>query len=141
MPADAEVRSGAFGEEGSQVVNRRALAEILHARALDVIELIMREVKRSGYDGLLPAGIVLTGGVAQLAGFAELSRQQLQWPVRVGRPQGIFTSVMDLSSPEYATAVGLLLWGEQSGRAPAVVEPPASALDRIIRWLKNFLPQ
>lgn len=141
VPADAEVRSGAFGEEGYQVVNRRALAEILHARALDVIELLLREVKRSGYDNLLPAGIVLTGGVAQLSGFGELSRHQLQWPVRIGRPQGIASSVLDLSSPEYATAVGLLLWGEQSGQEPVIAEPQPGVLDRIIRWLRNFLPQ
>ena len=54
---------------------------------------------------------MLTGGVAQLAGLAELSRDQLTWPVRVGRPNGLGASVADLSSPEYATAVGLLLWG------------------------------
>lgn len=141
VPADAEVRSGAFGEEGYQVVNRRALAEILHARALDVIELLLREVKRSGYDNLLPAGIVLTGGVAQLNGFGELSRDQLQWPVRIGRPQGIASSVMDLSSPEYATAVGLLLWGEQGGHEPIIAEPQPGVLDRVVRWLRNFLPQ
>lgn len=141
VPADAEVRSGAFGEEGYQVVNRRALAEILHARALDVIELLLREVKRSGYDNLLPAGIVLTGGVAQLSGFGELSRHQLQWPVRIGRPHGITNSVMDLSSSEYATAVGLLLWGEQSGQEPVIAEPQPGILDRISRWLRNFLPQ
>ncbi len=140
VPPDAEVRCGAFGEEGYQVVNRRVLAEILRARAEDVIELLLREVKRSGYDNLLPAGIVLTGGVAQLNGFGELSRDQLQWPVRIGRPQGIASSVMDLSSPEYATAVGLLLWGQQNGAAPVVAEPQAGVLDRIVRWLRNFLP-
>jgi cell division protein FtsA len=138
---DAEVRSGAFGEEGYQVVNRRALAEILHARALDIIELLLREVKRSGYDNLLPAGIVLTGGVAQLSGFGELSRDQLQWPVRIGRPQGVASSVLDLSSPEYATAVGLLLWGGQSGHEPVIAEPQPGVLDRLVRWLRNFLPQ
>lgn len=140
VPADAEVRSGAFGEEGFQVVSRRALAEILNARALDVLDLVLREVKRSGYDNLLPAGIVLTGGVAQLAGFGELSRDQLQWPVRIGRPQGLASSVMDLSSPEYATAVGLLLWGVQNGHEPIITEPQPSVLDRIVRWLRNFLP-
>ena len=88
VPADAEVRSGAFGQEGQQTVNCRLLAEILNARAEEVVDLILREVKRSGYDGLLPAGIVLTGGVAQLSGLAELSRGRLQWPVRVGRPSG-----------------------------------------------------
>jgi len=141
VPADAEVRSGAFGEEGYQVVNRRALAEILNARALDVLDLVLREVKRSGYDNLLPAGIVLTGGVAQLAGFGELSRDQLQWPVRIGRPQGLAGSVLDLSSPEYATAVGLLLWGGQNGHEPIIAEPQPGVLDRIVRWLRNFLPQ
>jgi cell division protein FtsA len=141
VPADAEVRSGAFGEEGYQVVSRRALAEILNARAQDIIDLILREVKRSGYDGLLPAGIVLTGGVAQLSGFGELSRDQLQWPVRIGKPQGLASSVMDLSSPEYATAVGLLLWGDQKENEPFITEPQPSVLDRIIRWLRNFLPQ
>jgi cell division protein FtsA len=141
VPADAEVRSGAFGEDGYQVISRRALAEVLNARAQDVIDLIRREVMRSGYDGLLPAGIVLTGGVAQLSGFAELSRDQLQWPVRVGRPQGIASSVMDLGSPEYATAVGLLLWGKQNESDPVIAEPQPSVLDRIGRWLRNFLPQ
>ncbi len=142
VPADAEVRSGAFGEEGQQVISRRVLAEILSARAQDVIDLILREVKRSGYDGLLPAGIVLTGGVAQLSGFAEMSRDQLQWPVRIGRPKGIASSVIDLSSPEFATAVGLLLWGRRHEVEP-VISPEAqpAILDRIIKWLRNFLPQ
>jgi cell division protein FtsA len=142
VPADAEVRSGAFGEEGQQVINRRMLAEILNARAQDVIDLILREVKRSGYDGLLPAGIVLTGGVAQLSGFAEMSRDQLQWPVRIGRPKGVASSVIDLSSPEYATAVGLLLWGKRNEIEPEISpEPQPGVFERIVKWLRNFLPQ
>ena len=56
VPADAEVRSGAFGQDGQQTVNCRLLAEILNARAEELVDLIVREVKRSGYDGLLPAG-------------------------------------------------------------------------------------
>ena len=105
------------------------------------MELIEREVKRSGYDGLLPAGIVLTGGVSLLPGFAELSQQKLQWPVRVGRPDGVASSVMDLSSPEYATVIGLLLWGLNRGTVQRVAEPPTSQFfDRVVKWLRNFLP-
>ena len=111
---DAEVRSGAFGQEGQQVINQRVLAQVLNARAEEAIEIILREVKRSGYDGLLPAGIVLNGGMAQLPGLAELSRERLQWPVRVGRPAAVVGSVLDLSSPEYATAVGLLRYFRQN---------------------------
>lgn len=142
VPADAEVRSGAFGEEGQQTVNRRLLAEIINARAEEVTELICSEVKRSGYDGLLPAGIVLTGGVAQLAGLAELSRMQLQWPVRIGRPDGLVTGAADLSSPEYATAVGLLLWGMRRGTELRNTPPPPTSKfwKRIVEYLKRFLP-
>jgi cell division protein FtsA len=141
VPTDAEVRCGAFGEAAQQVINRRALAEILNARAEDVVDVILREVKLSGYDGLLPAGIVLTGGVAQLTGFSELSHDRLLWPVRTGKPNGLAGSVMDLSSPEYATAVGLLLWGLRRDAVPRIVGPPTTPFfERLIRWLKGFLP-
>ena len=106
-----------------------------------MVDLILREVKRSGYDDLLPAGIVLTGGVAQLEGLAELSRERLQWPVRIGRPNGYSTSVIDLGSPEYATAVGLLLWGLRRGTVQRVVEPPRTPFSqRLRKWLGSLLP-
>jgi len=143
VPADQEVQCGAFGQTAQQTVRRRLLAEIINARAEEIVDIILLEVKRSGYDGLLPAGIVLTGGVAQLAGFAELSEKRLDWPVRVGWPDGVASSIMDLSSPEYATAVGLLLWGLRQGSVPRVVEPPSSpgALGaKIVKWLRNLLP-
>jgi cell division protein FtsA len=140
VPADAEVRSGAFGQEGQQTVNCRLLAEILNARAEELVDLILREVKRSGYDGLLPAGIVLTGGVAQMSGLADLSRTRLQWPVRVGRPSDTITSVVDVTGPDYATAVGLLLWGLQRGTGPHPEPPRSRFLERVMRWLRALLP-
>ena len=141
VPVDGEVRARRFGEDGQQIINRRLLAEIINARAEEVIDLILREVKRSGYDGLLPAGVVLTGGVAQLAGLAELSRDQLTWPVRVGRPNGLAPSVADLSSPEYATAVGLLLWGSRRGTQPRVALPPSGPWwEPVVKFFRRLLP-
>ncbi len=58
----------------------------MQARAEEVVELIYNEIRRSGYDGLLPAGVVLTGGSAQLPRFDELMRDMLGIPVRVGAP-------------------------------------------------------
>jgi cell division protein FtsA len=141
VPLDAEAKSGAFGHEAQQVVNLRTLAEILNARGEEVVDLLLREVKRSGIDDFLPAGIVLTGGVAQLNGLADLSEERLQWPVRIGIPTGIATSVIDLGSPEYATAVGLLLWGQRRGVVTRVPEPPqAPFAARLQKWLRNLLP-
>ncbi len=142
VPATSEVRVGSFGADGQQMVNQRLLAEIISARAEEVTELISREVRRSGYDGLLPAGIVLTGGVAQLAGLTELSRKNLEWPVRIGRPSGIDSPVMDLSSPEYSTSVGLLQWGLTQGAKPHVVttSPTSLTWKRVVEFLRRLLP-
>jgi cell division protein FtsA len=141
VPLDAEAKSGAFGHEAQQVVNLRTLSEILNARGEEVVDLLLREVKRSGIDDFLPAGIVLTGGVAQLNGLANLSEERLHWPVRIGIPTGIATSVIDLGSPEYATAVGLLLWGQRRGAVTRVPEPPRTSFaERLQKWLKNLLP-
>lgn len=142
---DELVQSGAFGQDGRQSVNRRYLAEIINARACEVNDLIMREVKRSGYDGLLPAGVVLTGGVAQLAGFADLSRDELAWPVRIGRPMGVFESISELDNPDCATAVGLLLWGQRRGTTHPTQAPPRvtwseRAAKQIKRWWQLLLP-
>lgn len=141
ISADAVVRWSAFGQQAPQPISQRVVAEILNARAEEVVDLVILEVKRSGYDGLLPAGIVLTGGVSQLTGFPELSRARLQWPVRVGYPTGVTSSVMDLSSPEYATAVGLLLWGVRRGTIQRVPTPPQdTSVKRIMRWIRGFVP-
>jgi cell division protein FtsA len=141
VPPDAEVRTGAFGQEGQQVIRRRTLAEIINARVEEIAEMIFWEVKRSGYDGLLPAGLVLTGGVAQLAGIGELSRNHMQWPVRVGHPDGSIASAFDLSSPEYATAVGLLLWGLHSPSQPRASDPGHRSPWNVVKeWIVKILP-
>lgn len=142
VPAEAEVRTGAFGQEGQQVIRRRLLAEIINARAEEIAEMVFWEVKRSGYDGLLPAGLVLTGGIAQLAGISDLSRSHTQWPVRIGHPDGSITSAFDLSSPEYATAVGLLLHGLRSPSQPRTGDPGGHPGPwKVIReWILKILP-
>jgi cell division protein FtsA len=88
---------------------------------------------------LLPAGVVLCGGTAQLRGIRDMGRQVLKLPVRVGGPsdlQGLTDSIM---TPAYATSVGLLKWGlrqgavAHSGRAPGVGR-------RLLGWFKTLLP-
>ena len=141
VPVDAEVRAGAFGQEGQQVVRRRVLAEIINARAEELADLILSEVKRSGYDGLTPAGVVLTGGVAQLPGLSDLSAARMRWPVRIGQPNGAVASTFDLNSPEYSAAVGLLLWGLRRGAKPRNLEPARPHPGkRILDYLKSLLP-
>ena len=78
-----------LGESAGQTIQRRKLCEIIEARMGEIFSLIREEVKRSGHAGMLPAGAVLTGGGARLAGVEVLARETLEMPVRVGSPQGV----------------------------------------------------
>ncbi len=113
VPEADLVDVAAFGEEGRRTVARRDVAEIISARVEEICQLILTEVKRSGYDSLLPAGVVLCGGTAELAGIKPFAREVLQMPVRVGTPRDIEGFVDRVSGPGYATGVGLLQWGWQ----------------------------
>ena len=109
------VQVKAFGDGGITRVQRRDLCEIIEARAEEIYQLILQEIKRSGYDGLLPAGVVITGGSAQLRGMRELGRQVLGLPVRMGKPENLSGLVDAIDSPAFSTGVGLLLWGRDQG--------------------------
>jgi cell division protein FtsA len=135
----------AFGEGEVQSIPRLDLVQILEARCEEMFAMVQDEIKRSGYEGLLPAGLVLTGGTAQLPGFKELAREMLGLPVRIGRARGIGGLVDAVNSPAYATAVGLLLWGLHRGSSP---RRPGKAgggwsdlYARFVEVLRAFLPR
>ena len=108
---DSEVfRVCPFGHENAIEVSRAELANVIEARAEEMFDLLLQEIKRSGYDGLLPAGVVLTGGTAQLAGFRQLATGSLGLPVRVSEPRDLRGLVDQVQGPAYSTVVGLLNW-------------------------------
>jgi len=100
-----------FGEELPSKVQRTDLAHIINARVAEIFELILKEAKRSGYDGLLKAGIVLTGGSSLLPGIKTVAADVLKMPVRVAHPENITGMADALRNPSYSTSVGLLKLG------------------------------
>jgi cell division protein FtsA len=141
VPEDETLDIAAFGEEVHQRVSRRQLAEVLNARVEEIATMILQEIKRSGYDGLLPAGVVLCGGTAELPGIRNVVRNVIGLPVRVGRPQDLQGLVDTLTSPAYATSVGLLMWGQN--HKPVVVRSHphrTSSGKGVFRWFRNLLP-
>lgn len=130
-----------------QQISRELLCEILQARAEQLVELIYNEIQRSGYDGLLQAGLVITGGGAQLPGLDELMRDMLGVPVRIGIPTGLSGLADTIDSPQYATSVGLLYWGLRHGLATldGLYDArnggrKATMYERLKGWLREFLP-
>lgn len=125
------------GEEGvtvpavaggsARVLPRRQLSEILEPRAEEMFELVKRDLDRAGFSEAPRAGIVLTGGGAQLEGLLEVAEQSFDCSVRYGLPHGLTGLVDVISSPTWCTASGLLLYGlagenrrEKSGRRPGL---------------------
>ncbi len=107
---DEVFTSRGFGNDAPQQISRSDLAHIIEARVEEIFELVLSEIKRSGYDGLLPAGMVLTGGTSELPGIRALASQVLRLPVRLARPEKLVGLVDQLHSPAYSTSIGLLNW-------------------------------
>jgi cell division protein FtsA len=100
-----------FGEEGMVRFQRSDIAMVIEARVTELFERVQREIKMSGYDGLLRAGAVITGGCAQLPGIREVAQDVLGMPVRLARPEAMTGMADILRNPSYSTSVGLLRVG------------------------------
>ncbi len=105
---DEMVDAGPVSGGETRRVSRRFMAEIVEARVSEVFSLALAELMQSGFDDILPAGAVLTGGAAQLRGIRELAQRTLKIPVRVGLPEGLSGAVDSICAPAYATGAGLL---------------------------------
>ena len=134
-----------FGEDRPVQINRRDLAHIIEARVAEIFSLTLQEIKRSGYDGLLPAGIVLTGGTSALQGIKRVAAEVLNVPVRTAQPENLSGLVDRLNSPAYSTSVGLLRWaismhehdlgGQGSRRSKG-----EKNIDAVKKWIGRILP-
>ncbi len=140
IPASETVEVLSFGDTPRSSVQRRFISQILEARMAEIFGLIQREIKKSGYDGLLPAGAVLTGGTAELGGISELGKRILNLPVRVGLPRPVEGLVEVTKSPAYATAVGLLHWGIRYGALAQAGKKRRFGLGHFGGLFKPFLP-
>ncbi len=140
--ADDVVEVESFGGQRRKAIPRRRLAEILQARAEEVLEMVYNDVRRAGFDVMLAAGLVLTGGTASLPGLDELAEQLLGLPVRIGLPRGVYGLADVVREPAFAVSVGLLRWHIMAdGRFPARAGPAGSLWAKIKHWLSLLIPQ
>jgi cell division protein FtsA len=143
-PAEMIELPGTAGQ-GQRQVQRELLAHIIHMRLEETLAMVSREIEREGYAGKLAAGIVLTGGTAQLRGAVELAREVFAMPVRIGQPgQHLSGSLVDhVEQPRFSAAAGLTLYGMyQHARGAAHTGAGRVTLDRITgsvrKWLTEF---
>ena len=140
---DEIINVPSVGERPSRSVSRQSLAEVVEPRYEELFSLIQAELRRSGFEDLVTAGIVLTGGTSKMAGAIDLAEEIFQVPVRLGLPQHVKGMADVVHNPIYATGVGLLHYGNKSqseglsslfsSRHPA----QDSLLMKLKRWFQN----
>ena len=116
LKEDVAIEIASVGDRPPRTVFTRMLAEIVEPRAQELLMLIRDELRRAGLESQIPAGIILTGGGSQLRGLPELAEKLFNLPVRVAVPRGLVGMSEEVSRPEYATAVGLVLYGARTRR-------------------------
>lgn len=140
--AEETIKVPSVGERPPRDLSRQALAEVVEPRYEELFTLVLAELRRSGFEDMLPAGIVLTGGTAKMEGVVELAEEIFHMPVRLGSPQNI-TGLRDIvNNPIYSTGVGLLQYGlKQQGNAGGseTFEPSENTWGRIKNWFQRNL--
>jgi cell division protein FtsA len=145
-PADVSDREtidlSAISRADSQIVDRRQLAEIIHARYHEILSLVNEKLQMIERDGQLPAGAVITGGGAKIPELIELARETLSLPVQIGFPVGVDGVIDRIDDPAYATAIGLVLFGAKGSQRNYSVGNVdfGRAFDGIKNFFKKLLP-
>jgi cell division protein FtsA len=139
--ADQTIKVPSVGDRPPRDLSRQSLAEVVEPRYDELFTLIQAELRRSGFEDLIPSGIVLTGGTSKMEGAAELAEEIFHMPVRVGYPQSIEGLAEIVRNPVYSTAVGLLLYGIRHGgdvhHGGRSRTPDASLWSRITQWVRD----
>ena len=132
-----------IGDRAPRRLARQTLAEVVEPRYEELLTLVQAELRRSGFEDLMAAGIVLTGGSAKMEGVVDLAEEVFHVPVRVGVPQAVAGLAEVVRNPIYATGVGLLLFGHQRIRDQQTEGAVGGGLhgvwDRMKSWFQgNF---
>ena len=139
--ADEMIKVPGVGDKPAKDLSRQALAEVVEPRYDELFTLIQAELRRSGFEDLVAAGIVLTGGASKMEGVIDLAEEIFHMPVSLGSPRNIAGLKDIVRNPVYATGVGLLQYGKQRDEQDPLRSKARSLslLARIKRWMsENF---
>src|SRR5690606_29505130 len=138
---DETIEVPSVGERPARRLARQTLAEVVEPRYEELFHLVRDELRRSGFEEMIAAGIVLTGGSAKMEGAVELAEEVFHMPVRLGAPQHVDGLSDVVRNPIHATGVGLLLYGMEASHTKAESSTSklgiGSVLGRMKAWFQR----
>jgi cell division protein FtsA len=138
IPKEDTIEVPSVGGREAREVSRQILGRIIEPRMEEILNMASKEIVRSGFEDLLAAGIVLTGGTALLTGINELAEQIFDMPVRKGSPTGIGGLADVVNSPVHATGVGLIVYGSKQLAGDSVYRKTGNIFGNLIRTIKKW---
>ena len=138
---DESIEVPSVGDRPARRLARQTLAEVVEPRYEELFNLIREELRRSGFEEVIAAGIVLTGGSARMEGAIELAEEIFHVPVRLGVPGQVRGLAAAVQNPIYSTAVGLLLYARENAapaaRGTLLGNGMGGALGRVKSWFQG----
>lgn len=131
------IKVPSVGDRVDRDLSRQALAEVVEPRYDELFTLIQAELRRSGFEDLIAAGVVLTGGTSKMEGVVELAEEIFHMPVSIGKPQGVTGLTDIIRNPIYSTAVGLLQYGAKQ-QGDGVVVPANAGMNGLVGKVKSW---
>ena len=128
---------GVDGREARQL-SIQTLAEVIEPRVVELYELVLQELRRSGMEEMIASGVVITGGSAMMRGMMELGEEIFHMPVRLGMPRYVGGLSEVVSNPRYATGVGLILMGKQQLERHLTGQMESSPVGRVFDKMKSW---
>lgn len=135
---DETIEVPSVGDRPARRLARQTLAEVVEPRYEELFTLVRSELQRSGYEDMIAAGIVLTGGSSKMEGVIELAEEIFHMPVRVGVPQYVTGLADVVKNPIYSTGVGLLLFGQRQARESAHTNHLDTGMRGIFEKMKSW---
>jgi len=139
IPKEEIIEVPSVGGREDRQVSRQILGRIVEPRMEEILNLALKEIVRSGYEDLLAAGVVLTGGTALLSGINEMAEQIFDMSVRRGNPTGVGGLCDVVNSPAYTVGVGLIVYGSKQIAGDSVYRKTGNIFGNMARTIKKWL--
>lgn len=136
--AEETVQVASVGDRPPRRMARQSLAQVVQPRYEELLGMVQAELRRAGYESLVAAGVVLTGGAAKMEGLVELAEEILHMPVRLSQPQFVKGAGEAVADPAHATGVGLLLYGARGLGSRGIQPPVIAGVGRFLGRLRDW---